>query len=243
MDSLYRPTGDSHFLDMLAKDDRDEILARSKLMVLEFGTYLYDPGQPVVSVFFPLGAVISILKLIDTDSTIEVGMVGVEGVLGPNLIAPDGTSTAIALVQGSGKALRLPLRHFESLCASSVRLRDLVHRHSAFLFRQAVQSIACTRFHGIEQRLARWLLTMADRTGQLQYPATHEFLAHMLGVRRAGVTVAVAALKRKGAIEFKPGDLRITDRLALIEAACVCYEADRESYRHAMGSSRDKCTG
>lgn len=225
---------ESSFLALLPAQDRERLVGECVKVKLHFGSVLYRPGQPVKQVYFPAGAVISILKSIDEDSTIEVGMVGSEGMLGPQFIAPSGVATVVALVQGTGEAWQMAAASFIAFRQGSPLLRELLHRNASFLFGQAAQSTACVRFHVVEQRLARWLMMMSDRTGSLEFPATQEFLAYMLGVRRASVTEAVTALKAKQAIDFRRRDLTIIDRTALAAAACSCYASDRAAYESAM---------
>ncbi|MEQ6888028.1 Crp/Fnr family transcriptional regulator, partial [Halomonas sp. CS7] len=165
---------------------------------------------------------------------LEVAMVGSEGMLGMPLILGLDESPLRALVQGAGSALRMPAaalgRHLEQCPA----LQALLKRYLYVLMHQLTQVAACTHFHQVEARLARWLLMTQDRAHSDRLHLTHEFLAMMLGVRRAGITLAAMALQGRRLIRYQRGDITVLDRAGLIEAACGCYAADRSIYRRVI---------
>lgn len=197
-------------------------------VALVFGDVLYEPGDAMRDVYFPGGAVVSLLTVVDDRSALEVGLVGHEGMVGIPLALGVGVSPVRALVQGGGGALRMSAARLRQCLRASVPLQRGLHRYAAALMAQITQTAACNRFHRVEARLARWLLMTRDRVGAGEFHLTQEFLAHMLGVRRVGVTAAASALQRRGLIGYRRGDIRIVDHAGLEAAACGCYAHVRQ---------------
>lgn len=234
MSSTSRFLRASCFVELLPTHVRDRLLADCTLVTLGYASVLHEPGAVVRHIHFPITSFISLLKTVDEHSTIEVGMIGSEGLCGNESNAARDVATLRALVQGAGTAWRIGLPAFRQHCEQSPELRELLDRYASFLMRQLAQTIACTRFHVVEQRLARWLLMTRDRARSDAFAVTQEFLAHMLGVRRAGVTNAASALQQQGLIAYRRGDLAVLDVDGLVAAACTCYRADRDAYRNHM---------
>jgi len=190
---------------------------------LEFGAVLYEPGDPIAFVYFPNDALVSLLTVVDQRSALEVGMVGYEGLVGVALAMGVRVSPVRALVQGAGTALRLEAAAFRAeLDRHQILERQTLMYIHALMF-QIAQTAACNRFHLIEARLARWLLMTRDRVRSDEFHLTHEFLGHMLGVRRVGVTGAANGLKQRGLIGYARGDIAILDGPGLEMASCSCY--------------------
>jgi CRP-like cAMP-binding protein len=197
-------------------------------VTLDFGEVLYEPGARIRDVYFPGKSVVSLLTVVDGHSALEVGLVGREGMVGIPLALGIDISPVRALVQGAGDAMRMSAGSFrKALDASEPLQRDLL-RYTYGLMAQITQTAACNRFHVVEARLARWLLMTRDRVGSAQFRLTHEFLSHMLGVRRVGVTHAASALQRRRLIEYERGNIRIMDNAGLQAAACSCYRLVRQ---------------
>jgi CRP-like cAMP-binding protein len=190
---------------------------------LEFGSVLYEPGSPISQVYFPLDCLISLLTEVDRHRSLEVGMIGPEGMAGLSVALGVSHSEVRAIVQGAGQALRLPTTYFKSSFGASSALRSAVLLHAHALMTQISQTAACNRFHDAKARLARWLLMTADRVSTGEFAVTQEFLAHMLGLRRVGVTEAAGLLRRKRLIGYSRGRLQILDRKGLERASCTCY--------------------
>jgi len=148
--------------------------------------------------------------------------------VGISLALGIGVSPVRALVQGGGGALRMSAAGFRKALGASPALRHALNRYAHALIAQITQTAACNRFHRVQARLARWLLMTRDRVGSGEFRLTHEFLAHMLGVRREGVTGAASALQRRGLIGYRRGDIRIVDHAGLEAAACGCYGLVRQ---------------
>jgi CRP-like cAMP-binding protein len=206
---------------------RQRLLARLKPVDLIFGDVLYEPGDVISHVYFPVTALVSLLTLVEGRLALEVGMIGHEGMLGIPLAMGVRTSPVRALVQGAGLALKMPSSNFLKEFESTPPLRRQVYGYAHALMLQISQSAACNRFHVVDARLARWLLMTRDRVGALEFGLTHQFLANMLGVRREGVTQAANHLQERGLIEYGRGILVILDEAGLESAACSCYEIVR----------------
>lgn len=195
---------------------------------------MYEPGKTIRHVYFPLTCLISLLTAVDKRRTIEVGMVGNEGMAGMPFILGVGLSGVRAIVQGAGAALRMAAPAFRVEFDRNPALQQSLYRYTYALMAQISQTAACNRFHDTEERLARWLLMTSDRVGSAAFPVTHEFLAHMLGLRRVGVTEAASALKRRKLIDYRRGHLQILDMKGLKRASCSCYEIVKTVFERAQ---------
>jgi CRP-like cAMP-binding protein len=192
-------------------------------VTLAFGEVLYEANAAVTHVYFPCESMVSLLLPVEHHFDVEVGLVGREGMLGASLALDMARSPVKALVQGTGSALRLSAASFRRELARTPALQRAVNRYIYSLMAQITQTAACNRFHVVEQRLARWLLLTRDRMRSPKFRMTHEFLSHMLGVRRVGVTEAASSLQRQKLIEYSRGNIRILDERGLEAACCGCY--------------------
>lgn len=208
--------------------------AQLEPVTLQFGQILYEPGRTIRYVYFPIDCLISLLTAVDKQRTLEVGMVGNEGMAGMPFILGVGVSGVRALVQGEGAALRMAATRFRLEFDRNRPLQQALFRYTYALMAQISQTAACNRFHDTEARLARWLLMTRDRVGSDEFPLTHEFLAHMLGLRRVGVTEAASALRQRNLIGYHRGMLEILDTKGLEAAACTCYRIVNAVYARAQ---------
>jgi CRP-like cAMP-binding protein len=167
--------------------------------------------------------------------TVEVATIGNEGVVGLSAYLGNGRSSMEVFVQIPGEAVRMEARAFCQEIKAGGDLRDLVHRYGQALLTQVGQSAACNRVHPIDERCARWLLMSHDRVLGDEIALTQEFLAEMLGVRRAGVSRAASMLKRRNLIDYRRGRIRVLDRKELEKAACECYELIRSEHERLVG--------
>ena len=197
---------------------------------LVFGKVLYEPGVPIRDVYFPSQSLVSLLTLVEGHLALEVGLVGREGMVGFPLALGVEVSPVRALVQGAGPALRMSAARFRTELRASPPLQHELHRYVHTMMAQISQTAACNRFHMVEARLARWLLMTRDRVCSGEFRMTHEFLSHMLGVRRVGVTEAATALQRRNLIEYRRGNIRILDDRGLEAACCSCYRVVRDMH-------------
>ena len=201
---------------------------------LQFGQVLYEPGKSIQHVYFPLNCLISLLTAVDKRRTLEVGVVGNEGMAGMPFILGMGVSGVRAIVQGGGGALRMGSGPFRIEFKRNVPLQQALYRYTYALMAQISQTAACNRFHDANQRLSRWLLMTRDRVGSDEFLLTHEFLAHMLGLRREGVTEAASVLKKRKLITYSRGKIQILNLRALKASSCSCYQIVKTVFDHAQ---------
>ena len=208
-----------------------------KPVSLKFGEVLYEPGKAIRHVYFPIDCLVSLLTAVDKRRSLEVGMVGHEGMAGMPFILGMGVSGVRALVQGGGRALRMEAGRFRAEFDCNSALQEALYRYMYALMAQISQTAACNRFHEAEPRLARWLLMTRDRVMSDEFPLTHEFLAHMLGMRREGVTEAASAFKRRKLIRYQRGEIQILDLKGLKAASCVCYQIVQSAFKRVQSQS------
>lgn len=220
----------SRLIEGLPSKQRKQLLNGCEPVDLVFGNVLHEANQPIRYVYFPLSGFISLVTTMDGHPPLEMGLIGNEGMLGATLALGIGRAPMRAVVQGSGSALRIPSVLFKQELLSSPALLRSLKRYLYVVMAQLSQSAACTHFHEIEPRLARWLLMTHDRAHADHFHLTHEYLAEMLGVRRSGVSIAAAAMQARGLISYSRGEIHILDRAGLERAACECYAALQADY-------------
>jgi len=213
----------NHLLAAVPRREHQRMLAGLEPVKLAYGQVLYEPAERIRHVYFPLDCLVSLLTAVEKSRTLEVGMVGNEGMVGMPMALGIGVSAVRALVQGSGTAMRMTGTQFRDEFKKNMPLQRGLFRYAHLLMAQVSQTAACNRFHDAGARLARWLLMTSDRLHADEFLLTHEFLAHMLGVRRVGVTKAAEELRHKKLISYSRGHIRILDRRGLEAAACACY--------------------
>jgi CRP-like cAMP-binding protein len=196
---------------------------------------LWEPNQPITSVYFPLTSVNSVIALDYRGGEIEVGTIGNEGMVGLPVFLGAPTATGRAFTQIGGEAERMDVAIFTRMIESLPALRAVLHRYTQGFLTQVSQSVACNQLHSPEQRLARWLLSCADRVGSSRFDLTQDFMAQMLGVRRATVGEAAQGLQERGLIRYSRGTIEIRDRAALTNVACPCYGIVRDEFDKLLG--------
>jgi CRP-like cAMP-binding protein len=217
-------------LAALPRKVREHLRGSFEQVMLTYGEVLYEPGEQIKYVYFPNDSLVSLLTLVDRHQALEVGLVGREGMVGIPLSLGVAISPVRALVQGTGTAMRMKVAPFLRELRQSQALQRELHRYTYALMAQVTQTAACNRFHFVEARLARWLLMTHDRMQSSPFRLTQEFLSHMLGVRRVGVTKAARTLQHNKLIRYSRGNITILDRKGLESACCSCYEIVKDMH-------------
>jgi CRP-like cAMP-binding protein len=223
----------NRLLATLPKKEYELLLPKLKTVNLVLGEELYEPGDVIKYVYFPTNSIISLISKLSETSWLEVGMVGNEGMAGLAVFMGVKSSSIRALVQGSGTAMRMSSAAMSTEAHRMGSLHRILHRYSHSLLTQISQSAACIRFHLVDARLARWLLMTNDRLGVEEFPLTQEFLSHMLGVRREGVSKAAGALQAAQLIRYSRGMITLLNRPGLEAKSCDCYaiiKAETDAY-------------
>ena len=227
-------TLENQLIARLPRQSRGSLAKLCEPVQLTMADVLCDGAKPIRHVYFPTGAFVSLVTLLDGKPALEVGMVGREGMLGAQMALGVLSEPLYAIVQGAGSAWRIGTLAFQRELDRNLALRQSLRRYLHVTMTQLAQSAACLRFHQIGPRLARWLLMTQDRAGSKNFRVTHEFLALMLGVRRVGITTAAVALQRQGLVKYHRGDITILDRRGLEKAASGCYANDRKAYAELL---------
>ena len=207
----------------LPPKEREMLFPKLELMRLKTHHVLHEPGDTLKSAYFCNTGLVSILSVFTDGKSVEVGLVGKEGFVGLPLVAGFRTAPTRAVAQIEATAFRVDGEALMVILRECPNLERKLQQFSQIMAMQVTQIAACNRLHEVDERLARWLLMSADRIGSNSVPLTQEFLAQMLGTRRASVTVAAGILERAGLITHSRGDVKIINRRKLEEAACECY--------------------
>ena len=220
----------NHLLAALPKDEYQRLVPKLELVPLVFAKVIYESGDLIRDVYFPISGIISLLAAVEDRATLEVGIVGREGMVGLPAFLGVKTSGNRAVVQGEGTAMRMKASAFKEECENGGSFPRLLRRYTHSRLTQIAQGAACNRFHPIDARLARWLLMTRDRMGTDEFALTQEFLSNMLGVRREGVNKAAGALQQQELISYSRGNLLILNRVGLKAIACHCYGIIKAEY-------------
>jgi CRP-like cAMP-binding protein len=207
----------------LPKEESAAIFPRLEYLSLPTSTILNEVGEPIQYAFFLDEGLASVLSITSDGKSVEVGLSGREGFVGIPLAAGFHSSPTRVIMQVAGSGFRMAAKDFVGALRECPKLATGVQRFAQELALQSSQVAACNRLHEVDERLARWLLMSQDRLGGDLVPLTQEFLAHMLGTRRASVTVAAGMLQKAGLITYTRGEVKIESRTELEEAACECY--------------------
>jgi CRP-like cAMP-binding protein len=225
----------NRLLSALSSEDFQNLAPHLTPIDLEKGRLLYDPGDSITIVYFPVEGVVSLMTLMESGDAIESATIGREGALGLQAAIGPRESLSRAIVQVPGRALRVSAGLLQDLWRRSPSLRDLVDRHNQVVYGHAIQSVACNALHSVEARFCRWLLACHDRIDSGSIQLTQEFLADMLGVQRTTVTAVAQTLQNRGLIAYRRGVVDILDRQGLEAAACECYRTVQRTYERLFG--------
>jgi CRP-like cAMP-binding protein len=226
----FPPVTKNRLLEALPRRDREHLLAACEPVELKSADVLREPGQRIRHVYFPTGSSISLIAPTAAGASLEVAVIGDEGVLGVSVAFGIDRGSQRALVNGAGTAWRIAAPAFCREFERNPRLRRLLSRYIYVVLAQLSQTAVCTNFHDVAARLARWLLVTGDRAHSNQFHITQGLISAMLGVRREGVSHAASLLRRRKLIRYTRGHLTILDRRGLQAAACECYLAARSAY-------------
>lgn len=225
----------NRLIEGLPRSDREHLLSGSELVELDLADVLCESEGRIRYVYFPTTCFVSLTIPSDDEDCLEVGLVGDEGMIGLSLLLGVNIAPQRAVVRGSGAAWRISAAPFCREVEHSAALRRRLNGYLYVMLRQLAQTVVCTHFHGIESRLARWLLMTGERAHSDEFYITQEFISSMLGVRRAGVNRAAGALQDRQLIHYSRGHLTIVDRRALQAAACACYADVTDTYARILG--------
>lgn len=213
----------NRLLAALPKKEYQRLLPELKQVTMPFAEVLYEPGERIRYVYFPNDSVISLLAEVADRSTLEVGLVGNEGLGGLSVFMGVDTSQYRAVIQGAGTAMRMKASAMRKEADRTGPFHHLLHLYAHSLLAQVSQAAACNRFHMVDARLARWLLMSGDRIGTDEFRLTQDFISNMLGVRREGVSKAAGLLQKNELINYSRGHIKILDRAGLEAVSCECY--------------------
>ena len=229
-----RPTRNRLLAD-LPSEEEAQLRPHLEPVALGVKEVIYEPYQPIPYIYFPETGVTSILVIMGDGKAAEVGLVGHEGMLGLPVFLGAETSPGRSYSQVPGEALRMPTAAFTAVLPRAGTLVQRLQRYTQALFTQVSQSAACNNLHSVAQRCSRWLLMTHDLTDREAFLLTHEFLAAMLGVRRASVSAVAARLQQAGLIRYHRGEMTIVNREGLEAAACECYQIIATEYARLLG--------
>jgi CRP-like cAMP-binding protein len=222
MPNIHDPI-ENHLLGSLTTDEQERIWPHLQLVDMSLGSALYEPGDAVRHVYFPIDCIVSLLYVLADGSSAEIAMVGNEGLIGIALFMGGETTSNRAIVQSAGHAYRLLGQVLKDEFHRNGSLHELFLRYTQALITQMAQTAVCNRHHSVHQQLCRWLLMSIDRLNSNQLSMTQELIANMLGVRREGVTEAAGKLQRLGIIHYQRGKITVLDRPKLEALCCECY--------------------
>jgi CRP-like cAMP-binding protein len=234
----------NQLLAALPAAEFERLAAHLERVTLRLGDMLYEPGEQLQHVYFPVSSIVSLHYVMETGASASVAGVGNEGVVGISLFMGGDTTPSSAVVQTAGVAYRLERHWLKQEFERSGAMKDLLLRYTQALMTQVTQTAVCNRHHSVEQQLCRWLLVTLDRIPSGQIVMTQELVASMLGVRREGVTEAAGRLQAAGVIRYRRGHITVLERAGLETRTCECYEVVRKEFarllsdvRHRQGTS------
>jgi CRP-like cAMP-binding protein len=229
------PRTANRILNALSRDEYEHLAAYLEPVNLAPAEVLYHPEQPITHVHFPNRGTVSLVTTFEDGGGVEVGMVGNEGMFGVSVFLGSISTPLEAVVQLPGDGLRMRANVLKKEFQKGGQLQDLLLRYTQAFITQVAMTAACNRIHTVEERLVRWLLMCRDRSHSENLELTHEFIATMLGTRRAGITEAAGLLQSRGLIKYYRGHITILDREGLEAASCECYPIVKNEFARLVG--------
>lgn len=224
----------NHLLNALPLSDFERIKPKLETVTLNMGDVLYESGDQMRHAYFPTTAIISLLYVLEDGSSVEIAVVGNEGMLGIALFMGGHTTPSRAIVRCKGQALRLKADNLLEEFQLGGQTQSLLLRYTQALITQMTQTGVCNRHHSVEQQLCRWLLLSLDRLPGNSLDMTQDLIASMLGVRREGVTEAAGRLQRDGLIQYSRGHIEVLDRPRLEQNVCECYKVVKTEFERLL---------
>jgi CRP-like cAMP-binding protein len=229
MPETSQPSSENRLLAVLSVEERERLAPHLETVTLNLGQILFHPDEELQYVHFPTNSVISLLTDLEDGTGMEVGLVGREGMVGVSAFL-GGTETKVATLQHQGAALRLRVAKLKEEFSKGGAMQNALLRYTHVLMAQISQSVVCNARHNVEGRLARWLLMFHDRVESNEFELTQDFMANMLGVRRASVTEVANNLQEMKLIRYHRGHFTILDRTGLEAFTCECYPVVKEKF-------------
>lgn len=223
-------------LAALSDREYEHLIPHMELVSLSRHQILYDAGEEISHVYFPNQALVSLVSIMTDGAIVEVGMVGKEGMAGMSVCWGGNTMIHQAMVQIPGTAMRMKAEQLLTQFNRGGALHSLLLRYTQALYAHTAQTAACNRLHTLEERFARWLLTVRDRIQSNELPLTQEFISHMLGTRRSGVTIAASTFQQAGMIRYSRGKITILNQENLESSACECYKVIKDEFDRLLGT-------
>jgi CRP-like cAMP-binding protein len=235
-ESSEKPWQDNRLLASLPERDQSRLTPQLEILTLFAKEPVYEAGEEIHYVYFPIDCIVVLISSVDTKATVEVGLIGNEGLVGATILMGAKQSTSQALILTEGKALRLPVAVLKKEAKRSSRMRETMLNYANALLAQSAQLAACHRYHTPKARLARLLLMIDDRVKTSELRITQDLLAQLLGTRRATVTQAANQLEESGFIQSMRGRIRFLDRKGLEKESCSCYSTIVQQYAASASS-------
>src|ERR1700758_2343194 len=220
----------NYLLASLSEPERARLYPHLQLGPMPLGKVLYESGDILRHVYFPIDSIVSLLYVLADGASAEISVVGNEGLIGIALFMGGETTPSRAIVQSAGHAYRLIGQQLKDEFHRNGELQLLLLRYTQALITQMAQTAVCNRHHSVDQQLCRWLLLSLDRLPSNELTMTQELIANMLGVRREGVTEAAGKLQSAGLINYSRGRITVIDRPRLEARACECYQVVKTEF-------------
>ncbi|MDX2463997.1 MAG: Crp/Fnr family transcriptional regulator [Porticoccus sp.] len=218
----------NYIIEALPADVQSRLLPDLELVKLPLGKILYESGEILHHVYFPVDCIISLLYVMENGSSAEISVIGNEGMLGTSLFLGGETTCNRAVVQSAGSAFRVDAKHFKAEFGRHTEMLILLLSYTQALLTQMAQTAVCNRHHSIDQQLCRWMLLSLDRLPTNNLLMTQELISNMLGVRRESVTEAAGKLQDLGIISYQRGHIKVLDRPGLERMTCECYAVEKK---------------
>jgi CRP-like cAMP-binding protein len=228
---------ENRLISALSQELYEKLAPHLKFVALQHGVILHSPGEEITEIYFPLNCLLSVTITMNNGATAETALLGNREVLGVNAFMGKkmATTQTTYMVQGEGTALKIDARILREEFDRNQELRDVLLEYTQALIAQISQTAACNRLHTLEQRFARWLLEVQDRNESDELKITQEFISDMLGVRRAGVTLAAQKFQERGLIRYSRGHFKIIDQQGLEALSCECFRCIKGEYDRLLG--------